>query len=119
MSRPGVYGDPLSWQDVPPAITAAVVSALYGYGWTSASAVASRITVPLDGRAVGLSEPAARGEHLHAEWGIHRPEWTWTVSRPDAARYGGHRGLLLAPSGDPHTITAQILRLLRTGRALP
>ncbi|MFE4796176.1 hypothetical protein ACFRFL_13930 [Streptomyces sp. NPDC056708] len=112
------YGDPQQWREVPAALTAAVVSALTGYGWTGVHATEHSIVVPLDDRARGLSEPAASGEHLYVLWGGHRPEWSWGTAHP-AAPAGGRLALLLAPPDDPPVITAQILRVLRTGRTLP
>ncbi|WP_327421862.1 hypothetical protein OG763_15100 [Streptomyces sp. NBC_01230] len=112
------YGDPLRWDEVPPALTAAVVAALTGYGWTGTHATEHTIVVPLDGHPRGLLEPAARGEHLYAVWGGSRPEWSWGTTHPNAPA-GGRLTPLLAPPDDPQTITAQIIRVLRAGRTLP
>ncbi|MFD6935282.1 hypothetical protein ACFWAP_03870 [Streptomyces goshikiensis] len=112
------YGDPLRWAKVPAPLTAAVVAALTGHGWTGVHATAHSIVVALDDRACGLETAAARGEHLYVMWGVPRPEWSWGTSRPDASA-GGRLALLLAPPDDPGEITLQILRVLATGRALP
>ncbi|MFD3608997.1 hypothetical protein ACFWXA_13150 [Streptomyces atroolivaceus] len=114
----GVYGDPQRWSEVPAPLTAAVVSTLGGYGWPEAHATEHSVVVPLDHRARGLTAPAARGEHLYVVWGGARPEWSWATAHPNAPA-GGQQALLLAPADDPDHITAQILRVLRTGRALP
>ncbi|WP_228976711.1 hypothetical protein [Streptomyces sp. DH12] len=114
----GVYGDPATWREVPPALTAEIVAVLADAGWTDAHATEHAVVVPLDERAEGLPGPAARGEHLYVVWGGARPEWSWSTAHPNAPA-GGRAGVLLAPPDDPHQITAQVLRLLRTGRTLP
>ncbi|MEU6628382.1 hypothetical protein ABZ905_08820 [Streptomyces parvus] len=104
--------------DVPDTLTRAVVVALGGYGWTAQTAT-NRIVVPLDDRARGLREPAARGEDLYVLWTGLRPEWHWGTAHPNAPAGGRTAQLLAYPADDPATVTAQILRILRTGRALP
>lgn len=111
-------GNPFAWDEVPAPLTAAVVSALAECGWPGAHATEHSVVVPLDDRAVGLAAPAGRGEYLYVLWGGTRPEWSWSTAHPDAPA-GGKQALLLAPADDPARITAQILRVLRTGRALP
>ncbi|MFF4292167.1 hypothetical protein ACFY0N_00755 [Streptomyces vinaceus] len=114
----GPYGDPFQWTEVPAPLTAAVVAALTGHGWTGVHATEHSIVVPLDERACGLEPAAARGEHLYALWGLVLPQWSWGTAHPDAPA-GGRLALLLAPPDDPDQITAQICRVLATGRALP
>ncbi|WP_434593409.1 hypothetical protein [Streptomyces sp. A5-4] len=114
----GSYGDPLRWDEVPASLTAAVVADLLGCGWSGVHSTEHGVVVPLDRRAFGLPDPAARGEHLYVLWGGHRPEWSWSTAHPDAPA-GGTLALLLAPPDQPAYISAQIIRVLRTGRALP
>jgi hypothetical protein len=114
----GPYGDPQEWNEVPLPLTSTVVAALQSHGFTESHATEHSIIVPLDDHARGLPEPARRGEHLYVLWGGTRPEWSWGTAHPNAPA-GGHIALLLAPPDDPQQITAQILRVLRTGRALP
>ena len=114
----GPYGDPLRWDEVPAALTAAVVAELTGCGWAGAHATEHSIVVPLERRACGLAEAVARGEHLYVLWGRPLPEWSWGTAHPNAPT-GGRLAPLLAPADAPAHITAQIIRVLRTGRALP
>ncbi|WNI20345.1 hypothetical protein [Actinacidiphila sp. ITFR-21] len=112
------YGDPRRWQSPPPALTAAVACAVAAGGWPLARPTEHGIVVPLDDRAVGLTAPAGRGEHLHVLWNCALPEWSWGTGPPDAPT-SGHCDPLLTPPDHEPTITAQILRVLRTGRTLP
>ncbi|MEU1815192.1 hypothetical protein ABZ543_08335 [Streptomyces roseifaciens] len=112
------YGDPGSWEEVPPVIVRAVTVALTSCGWSGARATEHTIIVPLDDRARGLPGAAHAGEHLYVVWGGAAAEWSWGTAHPDAPA-GGPLTPLLAPPDDPVVITAQILRVLRTGRALP
>ncbi|WP_371799102.1 hypothetical protein OG963_14875 [Streptomyces sp. NBC_01707] len=105
------YGDPRRWDE-------AVVSALTGYGWTGTHATEHTIVVPLDDHPRGLPEPAARGEHLYAVGAAPGPNGPGGTAHPNAPA-GGRLTPLLAPLDDPQTITAQIIRVLRTGRTLP
>ncbi|MFJ7592487.1 hypothetical protein ACIQZO_34980 [Streptomyces sp. NPDC097617] len=114
----GAYGDPLRWNEVPAELTAAVVADLTACGWSAAHATEHSIVVPLERRAFGLPDAAARGEHLYAVWGGARPEWSWGTAHPDAPA-GGTLAPLLAPPDQPAHISAQIIRVLRTGRTLP
>ncbi|MEU2487105.1 hypothetical protein ABZ593_21160 [Streptomyces sp. NPDC012617] len=114
----GPYGDPRLWEEVPEAITSAVVADLHSCGWTAAYATSHTVVVPLEPRACGLPDAVALGEHLYAVWGGLRPEWTWQTVHPNAPT-GGTVAPLLTPPDQPAHITAQILRVLRTGRTLP
>ncbi|MFJ6014516.1 hypothetical protein [Streptomyces sp. NPDC092952] len=114
----GPYGDPLRWDKVPASLTAAVVADLTSYGWPAAHATEHTIVVPLEQRAVGLADAVARGEHLYVVWGGARPEWSWQTAHPHALT-SGPVAPLLAPPDQPAHISAQILRVLRTGRTLP
>ncbi|MEU6929012.1 hypothetical protein AB0A05_07590 [Streptomyces sp. NPDC046374] len=117
MNRP--YGDPLSWEEVPPDLTAAVVEELTRCGWTDVHASEHSITVPLNERAWGLVGPAAEGEHLYVLWGGPRwPAWSWCTAHPNAPT-GGALLPLYASHDDPKQIAALTIRVLRTGRALP
>ncbi|MFD3844763.1 hypothetical protein ACFWVB_02585 [Streptomyces microflavus] len=117
VARP--YGDPLAWQHAPPSLTGAVALLLGGYGWDASTTPDGVIVIPLDDRARGLTGPVARGEDLQVLWAGARPEWHWGTAHPHAVT-GGHLAQLLAhPVDGPATITAQILRVLRTGRTLP
>lgn len=112
------YGDPMLWDEVPAALTVAIVAELTGHGLAGVHATEHSVVVPLDGQAPGLSGPADRGEHLYALWGSARPEWSWGTAHPNAPA-GGLLWPLLSPPDDPVRITAQIRQVLRTGRALP
>ncbi|WP_381792880.1 hypothetical protein [Streptomyces niveus] len=112
------YGDPARWKGVPAPLTAAVVSRLAGHGWTGTRATEHGVVVPLDGRAPGLTQAVARGEHLYVVWGGARPEWSWSTAHPNAPT-GGRLALLLSAPDDPADITAQVLRVLCAGRTLP
>ncbi|MET9321930.1 hypothetical protein ABZX75_17310 [Streptomyces sp. NPDC003038] len=112
------YGEPLLWDEVPTALTAAIVAALTGAGLAGVHATEHSVVVPLDDHAPGLPGPAAKGEHLYVLWGAALPEWSWGTAHPNAP-VGGPLSPLLAPADDPAHIAAQILRVLRTGRALP
>ncbi|GAA2948709.1 hypothetical protein ACFPN0_14950 [Kitasatospora cinereorecta] len=114
----GPYGDPLRWDEVPASITEAVVADLIACGWFGTHATEHTVVVPLEQHAFGLSEAVARGEHLYVLWGGARPEWSWCTAHPDAPA-AGKLAPLLAPPDQPAHITAQILRVLRTGRTLP
>ncbi|MFF4388538.1 hypothetical protein ACFY0G_17425 [Streptomyces sp. NPDC001552] len=119
----GPYGDPRTWTEVPTALSADVVDALTGHGWAGVYATEHAIGVPLDGHAPGLPAASERGEHLYAIWGVFwagppRAEWSWATAHPEAPR-GGTLAPLLARPDAPDEITAQILRVLATGRTLP
>ncbi|MFC7791325.1 hypothetical protein [Streptomyces cinereoruber] len=114
----GIYGDPTTWHEVPPELTAETVAELTACGWTGARATEHSIVVPLDDRATGLPDQAARGDHLYVMWGWPRPEWAWGTAHPHAPA-GGPLAPLLAPPDDPCQVAAQIVRVLTTGRALP
>ncbi|MFD9422225.1 MULTISPECIES: hypothetical protein [unclassified Streptomyces] len=104
--------------DLPAALTHSVVVALGGYGWAAETGT-NQIVVPLDDRARGLPEQVAKGEDLYVLWTGPHPEWHWGTAHPFAPAGGRTAQLLAYPAGDPATVTAQILRVLRTGRALP
>ncbi|MGW6391145.1 hypothetical protein ACWFR1_11710 [Streptomyces sp. NPDC055103] len=114
----GPHGDPQLWDEVPASLTAAVVAELTHCGWRGTHATEHSIVVPLEPRDFGLPDAVARGEHLYVVWGGDRPEWSWATAHPHAP-VGGQQALLLAPADDTAHITAQIIRVLRTGRALP
>ncbi|RPK58117.1 hypothetical protein EES44_24605 [Streptomyces sp. ADI96-15] len=112
------YGDPLRWDEVPAQLTAAIVADLLTCGWSGTRATEHAVVVPLEPRAVGLAEAAGRGEHLYVLWGGARPEWSWCTAHPDAPA-ARKLAPLLAPPDQPAHISAQIIRVLSTGRTLP
>ncbi|MFC9604596.1 hypothetical protein ACFTTN_14195 [Streptomyces niveus] len=114
----GPHGDPLRWDEVPASLTAAVVAELIACGWSGSHATEHSVVVPLERGALGLAEAVARGEHLYVLWGGPRPEWSWCTAHPNAPTAGKIAPLLAAPDQPTH-ISAQIIRVLRTGRALP
>ncbi|MFI9026367.1 hypothetical protein [Streptomyces sp. NPDC053560] len=114
----GTYGDPTRWDEVPPDLFAAITAHLARAGWADTGTSEHTVTVPCDERATGLPEASGRGEHLYAVWGGTHPEWLWGTAHPDAEG-GGHLVPLLARPDDAAEIAAQIVRVLRTGRALP